>query len=564
MAGIDNDVNFGLGYRLQATSSTQYPLMQQLSTDIGEYNNAGTPESVVSANPGSLCHDRTNGVIYIKKSGTGNTGWQLVAQGTGIGETITGDSGGALSATANNWNIIGQQAGTVAVMDTIGAVSTLSVEDRSWQTRFVVDASSTVGLRGTFQTIAAAIAAASSGDTIYIRPGTYTEDLTLKDGVNLVSSVGQSIATSYPLTTIKGTHTITAGIISIKNIALVSKAIAAAIITTSGACTVTLTDCTIFYSTQPALVGASSGNFQLFNCVSPNAASGAGCLLSLTTANATLRNCDIQAAASPSTVAGSGSITILDSRFTEGVTTSDTSAFLCTNSYLGFSSTYTFGGTGSNIISNCYITSGSASAISVGTGATLSLTSSTILSSNTNAITGAGTLKYSAVTFIGTSSLINTTTQTPLYTNSGKHRASGQPAFFAYNTTAPQNVTGDGTTYSVVFDTELYDNDNNFASSTFTAPISGIYQFNAEVLMQNAIATMTAQINLVTTSQQYNCWNNGACWAGNNDLLLSKCVKMSAGDTATISVAFGGGTKVVDVYGTAGDPRTSFCGFLVG
>lgn len=42
--------------------------------------NAGTPESVVEAGIGSICVDVTNGVIYVKNSGTGDTGWKLVTQ----------------------------------------------------------------------------------------------------------------------------------------------------------------------------------------------------------------------------------------------------------------------------------------------------------------------------------------------------------------------------------------------------------------------------------------------------------------------------------------------------
>jgi hypothetical protein len=41
---------------------------------------AGSPESNVTAPIGSLCTDSTNGVAYVKKSGTGNTGWKLVTQ----------------------------------------------------------------------------------------------------------------------------------------------------------------------------------------------------------------------------------------------------------------------------------------------------------------------------------------------------------------------------------------------------------------------------------------------------------------------------------------------------
>jgi len=52
--------------------------------------------------------------------------------------------------------------------------------------KLIVDA--TAG-SGNYTTIAAALAAASSGQTIFIRPGTYTENLTLVAGVNLTSLV---------------------------------------------------------------------------------------------------------------------------------------------------------------------------------------------------------------------------------------------------------------------------------------------------------------------------------------------------------------------------------------
>jgi hypothetical protein len=45
------------------------------------------------------------------------------------------------------------------------------------------------------------------------------------------------------------------------------------------------------------------------------------------------------------------------------------------------------------------------------------------------------------------------------------------PAFLAVNATTRNNVTGDGTVYTVPFDTEVFDQGNNFAGNTFTAPI---------------------------------------------------------------------------------------------
>jgi hypothetical protein len=39
---------------------------------------AGTPEGAVTATVGSLCIDKTNGELYVKNTGTGNTGWKKV------------------------------------------------------------------------------------------------------------------------------------------------------------------------------------------------------------------------------------------------------------------------------------------------------------------------------------------------------------------------------------------------------------------------------------------------------------------------------------------------------
>lgn len=47
-------------------------------TDLLKFN-AGTPESSVTAGVGAMCHDTTNGVLYVKISGTGNTGWRALA-----------------------------------------------------------------------------------------------------------------------------------------------------------------------------------------------------------------------------------------------------------------------------------------------------------------------------------------------------------------------------------------------------------------------------------------------------------------------------------------------------
>lgn len=38
---------------------------------------SGSPEGAVTANPGAFYWDTTNGFLYIKDNGTGNTGWAI-------------------------------------------------------------------------------------------------------------------------------------------------------------------------------------------------------------------------------------------------------------------------------------------------------------------------------------------------------------------------------------------------------------------------------------------------------------------------------------------------------
>src|SRR3954466_5475246 len=53
----------------------------------------------------------------------------------------------------------------------------------------------TAGL-GTHTTIAAALTSASSGDTIDITPGTYTENFSLKAGVNITATGADGLTTN--------------------------------------------------------------------------------------------------------------------------------------------------------------------------------------------------------------------------------------------------------------------------------------------------------------------------------------------------------------------------------
>jgi len=82
MAGFSNDIMYAARCILQQLASGQWMSMDDGTNTFGFYNNHGTPEGVVTANPSSWCCDSTNGDIYIKKTGSGNTGWVIIATGS--------------------------------------------------------------------------------------------------------------------------------------------------------------------------------------------------------------------------------------------------------------------------------------------------------------------------------------------------------------------------------------------------------------------------------------------------------------------------------------------------
>ena len=363
---------------------------------------------LITSNTGvpSLLAAGTTGQVLLATTGSPPT-WGTPPASAG---TITGDTGGALSQTASNWNILGQQAGTVAVMDTIGSVSTLRIEDRTWISQFVVDASSTVGLRGTYTTIGAAMTDAVSGQSIYVRPGTYTENFTAKDGVTVFGENG-----FQDRVTIVGKITLTTGVCNITNIKLKTNADSATAV--SGGVLV-LRNCNIEASNGTALVTTGSGAFAVLNCTCDLASAGQKFFDFSGTGSNSFYYCGLSNSGGSTTAStlSAGAILSKNSNFDFPITTSGTTATI--------GASFTTFGNGQNVtalthnstaanntLSQCHFFSGSASSISIGSGAVLKVYSTTIQSTNTNAITGSGTLYYSGLSFQETSSTVNVTTQ---------------------------------------------------------------------------------------------------------------------------------------------------------
>lgn len=142
-----------------------------------------------------------------------------------------------------------------------------------------------------------------------------------------------------------------------------------------------------------------------------------------------------------------------------------------------------------------------------------------------------------------------------------------QPAFLAYNSATDSNVTGDNTSYTVVCDTEVFDQNGDYNSGTgvFTAPVSGRYRFTARALVAElASAHVIQEINLTTSNRTYSLQDVfGSNPYTQRQLEINVLADMDAGDTASFAVVIRSGSKVCDVYGSASGNFTSFAGELV-
>jgi len=139
-------------------------------------------------------------------------------------------------------------------------------------------------------------------------------------------------------------------------------------------------------------------------------------------------------------------------------------------------------------------------------------------------------------------------------------------AFLAFANATVANQTGNGATANVGFNTEVFDLGSNFATNTFTAPVTGKYQLNVQVTMVDLTAAMTAvQLYLNTTNRSYYYDNQNANIAlGQVPAAISVLADMDAGETATVQIRIvGGAGDTADVLGHASILYTFFSGHLV-
>ena len=143
---------------------------------------------------------------------------------------------------------------------------------------------------------------------------------------------------------------------------------------------------------------------------------------------------------------------------------------------------------------------------------------------------------------------------------SGEVIMAKQPAFLARPSSAQNNFAVDSVT-TVAFGTEVFDQGGNFASNTFTAPVTGKYQLNVNVRLQNIdSASDYYYVKILTSNRTYNTaifdpdfGQDNAYWG----VSISVLADMDTSDTASVQVYQASGTQQTDI-----DTESNFSGFL--
>ena len=139
-----------------------------------------------------------------------------------------------------------------------------------------------------------------------------------------------------------------------------------------------------------------------------------------------------------------------------------------------------------------------------------------------------------------------------------------QPCFQATATSTQSNKTVNQQ-HTILFAGETFDNNNNFSSNTFTAPVTGKYYLTTNVRLDNLdISASYYQLWMVTSNRNYVTilsMNGFDADVTLYTLTLNVLADMDAGDTAVINFNQASGAAQTDIDGDA--KYTNFSGYLV-
>lgn len=260
--------------------------------------------------------------------------------------------------------------------------------------------------QGTHTTLTAAYAAASSGDTIFLRTS-ITDSPTAKAGVDVVGFPGEQ---NNPQVVITGKVSITTnGNFSFSNISIVNTGDFALSISGSVSPVATLESCFLETTTSNTINFISTGGgLNIYNSTLEVITNGTT-PLNASAGAVNIFESDITGTDTPISYTAASTFQAFYTGFSNcGITVNNASAvlkiFQCNIDNPGSSKTcVTLTNNSIGTIYNCILRSGSAAAATVSALGVLYISECTVESSAANAFTGAGSINYGGITFISTS-----------------------------------------------------------------------------------------------------------------------------------------------------------------
>jgi hypothetical protein len=371
-----------------------------------ESNGDATWVKISEATTGPVITLSDDAATKVESDATGN----IQIEGTAAQVTVTADTG-------NNKLVLSLPGGTPINSFTVPAGTSPVVPDANGLVTYTESGATTItggtntmdfnsincaayivdatAADGNYTTIASAITAASSGDTIFVRPGTYTEDLTLKAGVNICSFPCEAGIFASANVSVVGKLTVNmSGNVSISGISFTTNSDYIIEATGSSSSILVFTNCRFQATDNDGMSMNSSSLTTIFRSCQL-VASATFALATLTTGIVSCRHSSVASVDStPITLATSFQLYFCT--INNAFTSSGTGAMTVRHCSWGDNGNnavlLTTVGTGSHNITESQLSSGSASNLSIGTGTTVNITNCQIKSSATNIFTGLGTV----------------------------------------------------------------------------------------------------------------------------------------------------------------------------
>lgn len=477
--------------------------------------------------------------------------------------------------------------------------------------RFIVSAGGTSD-GANYTTIASAYAAAvaaGSPQTVFIQPGTYTENITLSAGINIAAFECDAMT---PNVTILGTLTATySGNCSISGINFETNSDNILVMSGSNATELSILNCYFTISNATAFNLTNSNSNSLLNlafCHGDISSTGITLYSSSFAGSIQKDWCKFTNSGNSTTAStfSSGAFQTRSGYYNNVFEFTGSSSCDFNNSVVFTSTTSatpiivnSTSPAGGNNFFYTRFDSGSGVGMTIGAGALAKLVNCSVYSTNGSAaISGLGTINYTPIYFLGTQDTVTVSTQTALpigpdilpvksgtagqvWTSNGAGvpptfaNPTGSPTYFQAYRTTNQTVAAGNTSTTIIFDTVI---DNvgsayNTGTGVFTAPATGYYSFSCTCLFDNLSSVVgVSEIILAYTGNAQSLrladFGIGSAKTANSIIFSNSwSMPMNSGDTIQMQpFVDGSGNYIIDGNSASSTPfntASTFSGFRV-